>query len=223
MRVISIILIFLAASCSDISGNNNELTDYYHKQFAQHLVEQTQIAPNALVLLGDSLTEDLAEQDFFTHVVNYGIRQDTTYGLYLRVQQYERVQDARAIALLIGINDFWRGRDNKNIVENIVKIIDLLPQDTPVVVFGLLPVDERKGWQGWNQRIKQVNASIEVQLKGRGVVFDNLGAELIDQSGNLAPQYHVGDGVHLTSAAYKIWAQRLLQALNQQGIKDGNS
>ena len=77
----------------------------------------------------------------------------------------------------------------------------------------VLPIDERvdRDWTGFNQRIRELNEGIKslCEAESPKCAFVNAGPSLIDSSGNLAEQYHDGDGVHLTAEGDRIWIQAL--------------
>ncbi|WMS86187.1 GDSL-type esterase/lipase family protein [Pleionea litopenaei] len=214
-RLICCLAALLIGACNDVSGSKEELTDYYHQTFQTHLAKQNSINDAPMVFLGDSLTESMPVSSVFENAINYGIKQDTTYGLLLRVQEYTALEKARGIVVAIGINDFWRGRTNRDLVSNIEKIIEALPENKLIIVYGLLPVDENQGWHGWNKRIVIVNQELEKSLNQKHVNFFDIGNELKGKDGNLAPKFHVGDGVHLSNDGYRVWLTHLKRAISQ--------
>lgn len=209
--IASLLVILLTACKGDtIEG---ELTDIFRVEFEKHLKLESTVPENALYLLGDSLTAGMPAEKYFNNVVNYGIRQDTSHGLNLRTQKYSSIKTARAIVVCIGINDFWRGRKNDAILSNIVKILNNLPSGSKIIVYGLLPVDEKTGWAGWNDRIVELNSNIEKTLSKTRFAYVNLREQMIDDEGNLISKFHNGDGVHLSEEGYLVWMESLKREL----------
>ena len=117
--------------------------------------------------------------------------------------------------LAIGVNDLSRRSDEK-IVTNYKKILDSIPEEIPVVVSAILPVDERvQRVNSENNRISTVNKLLrDLSLKYDNVTFSDAGSSLRDPENNLKSDFHVGDGVHLSSAGYQVWIRELRRALN---------
>lgn len=218
LYIIGLLVVLLTACGGDaIEG---EITDIFRVEFEKHLKQEASVSEGALYLLGDSLTASMPSDKHFNNVVNYGIRQDTSYGLNLRTQKYSAIKTARAIVVCIGINDFWRGRKNEAILSNILKILNNLPADSKVLVYGLHPVDEKTGWAGWNERIVKLNANIKKELSKTRYAFANLREQMIDNKGNLKESLHNGDGVHLTEEAYQIWVKSISTELEKLGVSN---
>jgi hypothetical protein len=166
-------------------------------------------APEGSVLfIGDSITQNLCVWCIwpdFENVVNFGIQSDTTVGVLKRLPRYRSLAKAKAVILAIGANDLHL-RPNPEIIENYDRIIAAIPKSVPVVVSAVLPVDERavSGFAGYNARILELNAAIRLRCSQVGYAFFNAGPELVDKSGNLAPQNHIGDGIHLSPNGYRV-------------------
>jgi len=140
-----------------------------------------------------------------------GIGSDTTIGVLKRLSVYESIARCRAVVLAIGINDLAR-RSDQEIVENYKEIISAIPSNVAVVFSAILPVDERADEKllGYNRRIREINeAARQFCFSSSRCRFINSGTELTDSSGNLAPEYHAGDGVHLNVKGYAVWIGNL--------------
>jgi lysophospholipase L1-like esterase len=139
----------------------------------------------------------------------------TTLGVLNRLSHYHSLNIASSIFIEIGINDFWRGRSNEDIIKNITSIVAQLPKNKQIILNAIFPVDEEHGRAGWNARIININNNIKDLAKVNNLQFLSIDSQLIDSSGQLQDRYHNGDGVHLTQKAYSLWSQAIKTQLLQ--------
>ena len=192
-----------------------ELPAYYDQTTTHHFRMDGNVPDGATLFIGDSITQGLATSAIANVSVNYGIGGDTTLGVLNRIGKYNSLTRADAVVLAIGFNDLGR-RSNEEIVNNYKNILDSLPKNIPVVVSAILPVDESV-WQVklQNKKILEVNALLHGLVREYGnVSFLDAGSLLRDSNNNLKSNFHVGDGVHLSSDGYQIWIRELKRALN---------
>lgn len=205
----------------------SEITDHYRQMMYFHKRMDGNVPEGAVVFIGDSITQGLCVSAVISPSVNYGIGNDTTLGVLKRLPAYRSIDRASVVVLAIGINDI-NIRSNDEILENYRLIIDHIPKRTPIVLSAVLPIDEAlKGqeWQGRNdERIKRLNAGIQrLANADRRTFFVDAGPLLVDASGDLADQYHDGDGVHLNSQGNSIWINALRDGIQkaQHGVARG--
>jgi len=192
-----------------------ELSAYYDLITTYHFRMDGNVPEGASLFIGDSITQGLATSAIANLSVNYGIGTDTTLGVLNRVPKYKSLSRAGSVVLAIGVNDLRR-RSNEEIVTNYKDILDSLPENIPVVVSAILPVDERvQGVNFENKRISRVNKLL-LELVGEydNVTFSDAGKALRGLDNNLKLDFHVGDGVHLSSDGYQVWIRELRQALS---------
>jgi lysophospholipase L1-like esterase len=204
-----------------------EITEHFQRMLRYHRRMDGNVPDGAVIFIGDSITQGLCVSAVVSPSVNYGIGSDTTLGVLQRLADYKSVNRASAVVLAIGINDMKR-RSNEEILKNYRSIIEHIPKTIPIVISAVLPLDEEldQEWQGRNQdRIKGLNSSIEsLANRDSRIFFVNVGPLLVDASGNLADQYHDGDGVHLNSEGNAIWIDVLragIQKAQQSSALDG--
>ena len=191
-----------------------ELSSYYDRITTSHFRMDGNVPDGATIFIGDSITQGLAASAIAKLSVNYGIGGDTTLGVLNRVRKYESLTRANAIVLAIGVNDLGR-RSYEQIIANYKDILDSLPKNVPVVVCAILPVDERVQAVNFeNKRITRVNKLLnELVREYDNVAFSDAGSLLRGSDNNLKSDFHVGDGVHLSSDGYQVWIQELRRAL----------
>lgn len=204
----------LIANKLGIKQTTAELTPHYHQMTAFLSRVDKNLPEGVILFIGDSLIQGMAVTAVTPGAVNFGIGSDTTLGVLKRIQGYRSLASAKLVVLAIGVNDL-RHRENSAIVENLAAILNLMPDHTPVIVNAVLPVDEpRLGKPGFNDRIRALNAKLEVLVNRRqNTQFLDIGAALIDESGMLAGQRHIGDGLHLSQSGYDLWIAALKTAV----------
>ncbi|PWQ97329.1 GDSL-type esterase/lipase family protein [Leucothrix arctica] len=189
---------------------SKELTSFYTNMVGSQEQLDGSVKTGSVIFLGDSITQGLNVAAITHPAINYGIGMDTTYGLINRLPKYQSLSRASHIIVAIGINDLIRThRNNDEILDNFSHIFKLLPVGIPVTVQAILPVDERVTTQGFNLRVDQINQALALLAKSHGARFLDMSHLLINDQGNLKTEYHVGDGLHLSTSAYQVWIDTL--------------
>ncbi len=177
------------------------------------------IPDGSVFFIGDSITQALCVSSVAPNAVNLGIGGDTTWGLLNRIPSHPSLQRASLIVIAMGVNDLAR-RDNDEIIRNFRSILALLPARIPIIISSVLPVDERfhPHWKHQNnERIRSLNRQLEqLAIEHPHVTFCDSHSDMLDQRGQLRADFHVGDGIHLSTQGYSTWIQHLKQAINAQ-------
>jgi lysophospholipase L1-like esterase len=200
------------------STSRPEITQFYRSMVKHHLRMEGNIPDGAVVFIGDSTVQGLQVSSVCHQAVNFGIGGDTTVGILKRLPKYDCLQRASACVIAVGVNDLMF-RENNAIIANYRAILRSLPSGLPVVVSAVLPIDENAehNFSGFNSRIKNLNEDIKSICGAMPkCAFVDAGRKLVDSSGNLATEYHVGDGVHLNGPGGKIWIGELRGAVLTQ-------
>jgi lysophospholipase L1-like esterase len=196
-----------------------ELTGHYYHMVTYHKGIDPGVPEGATIFIGDSLTQALCVDAITIPAINYGIGNDTTVGVLERIPVYQSLDRANQIVLAIGINDM-RYRENDAILENYHKIIDLLPQDVPLLISGLLPISKEANFGTTHNRISELNRKLAKLVKFReNITFIDPGSALCNSEGHLKDDFHRGDGVHLNPRGNAVWIQTLKSALKNQSIQ----
>ncbi|RVU83681.1 GDSL family lipase [Leucothrix sargassi] len=193
---------------------SKELTHFYEEMVGSHQQIDGSVLIGSTVFLGDSITQALNVNAITQPSVNFGIGMDTTFGLLERLPKYTSLQRASRIVIAIGVNDLIRThRDNTEIIENYLRFFALLPSGVPVTIHAILPVDEQLTQVDFNTRIQQLNSDLSQLAKIKQADFFDMTALLSDSNGQLKSEYHIGDGLHLSTQGYAIWIDALKQHL----------
>lgn len=171
-----------------------------------------------VVMLGDSLTAGGAWNEMFPHVqpVNRGISGDTTEDVLARLDGVTALRPKR-VYLLLGMNDFARGDEPPAVFERYVQIVSgLRDSGAQVVVQSTLPCDPARhtpmlsdGCPAAMEKAAALNAMLKRYCREQGLQFVDLWPVMTDRNG-LRPEF-TGDGVHLTTAGYVAWRDRILE------------
>jgi lysophospholipase L1-like esterase len=161
-----------------------------------------------ILLLGDSL---VAEYDWQSRmpsykVINLGVPGLMTSDLLASLPEIkQQVQFADIILVMVGTNDLLSG--NFEFINTLKQIFVQLSHDfstAEILVSSLFPM---KLPHMSDYTIDNLNSHIEAFTMQTGCCFLDIHSRLSDSN---EPIFQ-GDGVHLTDAAYEIWARTLLE------------
>jgi peptidoglycan/LPS O-acetylase OafA/YrhL/lysophospholipase L1-like esterase len=190
-----------------------EHTEHYHNMVAYHARMDGSIPSGSILFIGDSITQSLCVSAVHAKGVNLGIGTDTTAGVLKRLPIYSSRTRAKLVVLAIGLNDL-KYRSEHDILSNYKAILDEIPQDVPVLISAILPVDERASGKHVNGIIQSINRKLRGLTTARPRChFIDSGQNMLDSNSDLRDEYHVGDGVHLSTEGYRIWINDLKSAL----------
>ena len=187
-----------------------ELKQHYFRMLAFQSRIDKNLPEGRILFFGDSITQGLAVSAISDKATNYGIGTDTSFGLLSRLPYYESINTASAIVIAIGVNDLKR-RPLTEIIGNYKKILKFIPETTPVIASAVMPLDlDDYQLNSGNELVIELNQKIEILCQNlKNCSYINTGKLLLDERGQLAKQYHSGDGIHLNSKAYTIWINQL--------------
>lgn len=166
-----------------------------------------------VVMLGDSLTAGGDWRRAFpgAEIRNRGIGGDTWAGVWGRLDAVAALDPAQ-IFLMIGINDLLRGAPPEEIVAGHLRIWEELAAKLPTAalrVQSLLPyLEEALPGLPSNLDIIWINGRLAEEAAKRSLEFIDLFSLMADPDQQLALEY-TSDGLHLTPAAYQLWAERI--------------
>lgn len=188
---------------------------YYDTRIAAHQLEG--LAPNAIVFLGNSITEQGWWQVLIPgrKVENRGIGGDNTYGMLDRLPDILK-SNPRKIFLMAGINDLTAGRPVDEIAANIAKISEMVHAACPdcrLCIQSVLPVNDARlaypAIKGKNPQVKELNARLEALCaQTPWATYVDLWPLFSDGEGQLRLEL-TKDGIHLHPAAYQMWVKHL--------------
>jgi lysophospholipase L1-like esterase len=174
-----------------------------------------------IVMLGDSITYQGSWNELLPDrsILNRGIPGDKSSDVLARLAAVRNAK-AEYVFLMIGINDLHQGVDLETIKDNTGKIVDELTAfETTRKVFmqSTLPcnADLIAVCAAALPMIAELNTYlIELSEADERVQYLDLAGPLSDENRMLARAL-TSDGVHLTSAAYEIWAKEISRVLEE--------
>jgi lysophospholipase L1-like esterase len=182
------------------------------------------VRPNAVWFFGDSIIQMMDTGRITERAINLGIGEDTVTGVLARVGDHPALSGAVGIVLAIGTNDLaWRTASET--AKEYERLLAVLPPEVPVIVSAVLLVDERvraRQLEGRNAKIAVLNAGITRLCAARGrCYYVDAGPALVDETGNLAPKMHRGDGLHLSQAGYRTLIDTLITPVRDRLLSRG--
>lgn len=176
----------------------------YQTFYDYKLQEFEAMKQSDLVFLGDSLTMRHNWSNFGAS--NMGIDGDTTAGVLSRMHL---ASEAKAIVLMIGVNDILNQLPLVRIQSNYTKILKKFSHDQKIYILSLLPVIDTAQTRKINQDIRTLNKWLQIQAEEYGFEFIKLYPEFLDKQGKGLKKDLTTDGIHLTPKAYKLWEKLL--------------
>ena len=216
----ALLLLCLWVAVQRLGGWNYALSRLRHDEAGlyksrKQLFEQMPVQTGAVVLLGDSQTEQCEWQEWLqldsVTVLNRGIVGDYTAGVLARLDEIVRHKPSK-IFLLVGVNDLIFKKKPEDIALIYKEIVATIRSKTPnseLFLQSVLPVNNTLKKIGVeNETIRQLNTEIAQIAKDNALPYIDLYSELTDTAGNLSPGY-TDDGIHLNARGYLVWKKRI--------------
>lgn len=195
---------------------NDYASEYYIEQMMVFNARKDRNLPgNSVLFYGDSLVQGLTVQAAAHRAVNYGIGQAKTRDVVRQLQKHINTKKAAVIVIAVGVNDVIQGNAHE-VLPAYQRALISIPESVPVIISNVLPVDEALLQQNnLNNAIQQLNEQLqELCLSSYRLTCLDAGQSLKDSDGNLASQYHTGDGLHLNAQGSAIWLSLLEIAIS---------
>ena len=170
---------------------------------------------NRIVFIGDSIVQEMPIDKITPHGENYGIAGDTTKGVIDRLDTISILNNACAIVVHIGINDFWfYGKDK--IIDYYKILLDIIPKNRATLINSILPIDEEYESLPYNHLIDETNKRIEQLCENYlQLHYCDSNSRMKNSAGYLDRDFHIGDGLHLSELGYLILTQSIAANLKQ--------
>lgn len=189
-------------------------------QTANGQIERAKRGGIDVVFIGDSLTQGW-DKDLWAaryeplKAVNFGIGGDGTPQVLWRIEHgLLDGYSAKAVVLMIGINNTWPGYPPEDTIKGIETCLTSIRAKQPktrIVLFGVLPAFD--AGNDVRAKVRAINAGIAKLADGGTVRFLDIGAQFLQPDGELKPELFKDDRLHLAAPGYKVWADALDPAL----------
>jgi lysophospholipase L1-like esterase len=165
--------------------------------------------PQRVVFLGDSITEWTAWEDWFPELqtTNRGIGGQAICDVLARLDT--AIVEPRAISLHIGTNDLHGlGKSDKvpEIIEQMQTLVRRIRGMAPAAILLVNSVMPRSAL--FRDRIIRLNEGYRTIASENGATFVDVWSVLARSDGVIRPEF-TSDGLHLSLAGYKAWADML--------------
>jgi lysophospholipase L1-like esterase len=218
----SAIFILLVAVSLNVAAQSPAVVlerDFYFNTLRAQLALERFVPPKSVLFIGDSIIQNFEVTGASNDAINFGISGDTTVGVLHRVRQYQSINEARAVVLESGVNDLGFGEKfDKDIPRRYAKMMEFIPEDTPVYILAILPVNEKqeKSFSGYNGRIAKINKSVKYVCRQRPkCTHINVNYLLQDSGGHLKDNIR-RDAVHLNEKGYRLLSTALFPHIFQR-------
>lgn len=208
-------------SFPSIPGMIDPETYHYAASNVYSARRATNTHDGSVLFYGDSITEAMAVNDITPFGINMGIGGQYLRGLLngINTGTNDPIHRAGACVVCIGVNDLGSAyyASKQNAADTVVWMWE--NQFSPAitgkwVIIKILPVDTSLNPSVLNSQIVTVNTYLQNKFSG------NTNVRLVDvnatlaPSGVLLPQYHIGDGLHLSAAGYSVLKPAIKAALD---------
>lgn len=208
---------FFSVSQAQTVKIDSNYANWYYQQRVEYF-EKTPIPKNAIVFLGNSITERAEWQEILADckypVINRGIGGDNSFGILARMDEIVAAKP-KAVYLMDGINDQFRKLPHDVSIYNYRRIIRKLKQGSPktkIYIESALPINEEMTKEaytkGRNVLVPELNRKIKALAEEEGVTYIDICPLFQDENGVLKPEFTM-DGVHLKASAYIDWVKFL--------------
>ena len=159
-----------------------------------------------VAMLGDSLTAVAPWNDLTgcRPLSNRGVPSARARDLFEDGRRIKSLSP-KLVVIQVGINDLLAGAKPNDIVKDINQLVETVANPSSVLLISLFPVSRGIGAPDLRDNIRRVNEALQANHPAR---FLNLHSEYADGEGYLRPEFAT-DGIHLRSAAYAVWRERL--------------
>ena len=224
MGTVKILMASFALLCMAVTGkaqhtvkiDSNYANPYYQQRVAYF--RKMPHVKNEVVFLGNSITERGEWQEILAGykypVVNRGVGGDNSFGILARMDEVLTARP-KAIFLMDGINDLFRGLPYEVSIHNYRRIIRKIKQESPktkIYIESALPINESMTTaaytKGRNIRVPVLNERIKQLAKEENITYIHIVPLFADEQGNLRKDISP-DGVHLKASAYIDWVKYL--------------
>ena len=157
------------------------------------------------IMLGDSITEQLAWNEYVKNTTNRGIEGYTTKGI-LKVLPIVISKKPKRVFIMLGINDIIVNKNVEDIFTNYKEIIDILGNNNiDVIITSTLFVNFQNivDMKTANKKVSKLNDLLKKYVKNNNLTYIDLNLKLAN--GDVIDVKHVRDGIHLNQNAYIIW------------------
>lgn len=195
-------------------GRDSRQSWFYNQNVAFHRRIDACVSDGAVLFIGDSFIQGLCVTEVTKDGINYGIGGDTTEGVLGRLPFYASLMRARAVVFTVGDNDLHRGRTEADVAANYRKIVAQVPPSLPIFFCALTPYVDAPEHAEINRGIASLNQTLkELCASDSRCYLVTLDPALGDGRGGLRSEFADDDGVHLNGKGYRLWIEKLREAL----------
>jgi lysophospholipase L1-like esterase len=165
------------------------------------------------IRLWSTLAEDLGDP----RIINLGFGGST---LAACASYFERLVVPRrpgSLVLYAGDNDLGDGRSSEDVVESFRELLGKVNSLLGPIPFAFLSIKPSPARWYLIDEIRSTNATIRQDLQSRpNSTYIDIFDPMLGANGRPRPELFAVDGLHLSEAGYRVWAEQIL--LHRDGI-----
>ncbi len=187
--------------------------DEYHKAANGYLLRMDKnTAHGRLVFIGDSHIESMDISGFTPRAINFGIGNDTWFGISQRIPSYTSLARSKAIIFLAGVNDL-RHNSVQSILQQAEKVITRLHSSSLLYIVSVPPIDTNK-IPITLEDIQSLNTGF-AKLCQTKCTFINIYNPFLHSNGTVNTTLLENDGIHLNNKGYEQLKKAIQLAINK--------
>jgi hypothetical protein len=177
----------------------------WHIHTGKHNLYMQTLAPNGIIMLGNSITYECNWHEIFSRpdIYNRGIPGDKIEGMLERLPALLET-NPRQIVLMAGINNLLAGQCPDKTAVLLKELIDKISAETELIVCSTLLTNT---FTEVNPGVERLNSIISLYCMSKAIPYLNLNKVLAPE-GMLQTSLSY-DGLHINAQGYKLWKQEL--------------
>jgi lysophospholipase L1-like esterase len=189
-----------------------------YQAMVQWSVRDRLVPDGALVVLGDSLLQDLGAEELGGEVHSFALGGTTVSTLLEGLALLPSTKRAGCLVLGVGANDL-KYREPEAVAREYATLLAALPADVNLVALPILPVDEtcaavvQRPYLS-NARLRELDRRLAECCMERARTTRVDVSELVAEDGNLRADLHAGDGWHLSDEGDRVLGRAIARAVD---------
>lgn len=214
----------------------NDWSEPVTAMWAKRAMDQQGATGINVLFLGDSITQLWLKDSRWPNgqevwdktyapmkACNLGVAGERTENLLWRIREGKMIDGLtpKAVVLLIGVNNLtgWGGRQGGDTPDNlagavkqIIGEVQARMPETKILLLGIFPALDKDN--PIREKIRQTNLLLTKLQQPQKVEYLEFGEKFLAPDGT-APKEMLRDGIHLSPAAYAVWAEAMTPTLQR--------
>jgi lysophospholipase L1-like esterase len=169
------------------------------------------------IRMWDTLAEDLA----IPSAVNAGFGGSTLEACVYFFDRLIPPLEPASLVVYAGDNDLGDDKSPEQVLTSFRALTVMVERKLGPIPFGFISIKASPARFGIVDRIRRANALIQAEIENLpSVYWIDVFAAMLDESGKPRAELFLEDGLHLSRAGYRVWAEQLTPYRNRIVIED---